>query len=447
MKISALFRTQFNTFFFTILLLGMGPATFVNAGGHESAEDVQFSELAMAGEPLYLHYCAHCHGVNGEGDGFNAENLEKDPAELSDNAFVSKRSNEKLFKVISEGGRAAKRSYLMPVFGRTLSEKEIWSLVAYIRLLAEDKEHPVSLPPGTKVKRPEIPPETGESLRSFIDWYKSEGASNDLVKKGESLFRDKLACIACHSIGDEGGRVGPELTRAHYLYKPEWLYVWIKNPQHAKPKTRMPNLGVSEKQARALVAFLQNLRGIAEEEDEDEEGEEGGQETDNESSEGVEQIVLDEWKPFLESEGEVAAGKALFFDLEGTANCAKCHTVKGEGGKVGPDLSLVGTSRTKEFLLESILNPKAVITVGYASVLILTKEGKFLTGIKINEDDQSLDIVDKEGKSLHVEKSLIKKFKMQKISIMPGNFKDILSKEEIQNLLAYLTSLTLPQLQ
>lgn len=446
MKTSEHLRTNFKTFIFAILFLVMAPATLVIAGGHESAEDVQFSELAMAGEPLYLHYCAHCHGVSGEGDGFNAENLEKDPAELSDNAFVSKRSNEKLFKVISEGGRAAKKSYLMPVFGRTLSEKEIWSLVAYIRLLAEDKEHPVSLPPNTKKERPNIPPETGESLRSFIDWFKREGSSNELVKKGESLFRDKLACIACHSISDEGGRVGPELTRAHYLYKPEWLYVWIKNPQHAKPKTRMPNLGVSEKQARALVAFLQNLRGIDEAgEDEDEEG--GEQVTNNEPSEGLKQIVLEEWKPFLESEGDVAAGKALFFDLEGTANCAKCHSVKGDGGKVGPDLSLVGTSRTKEFLLESILNPKAVITVGYASVLILTKEGKFLTGIKINEDDQSLDIVDKDGKSLHVEKSLIKKFKMQKISIMPGNFKDILSKEEIQNLLAYLTSLTLPQLQ
>ncbi len=412
------------------------PVSQGRAGGHESAEDVQFSELAIAGEPLYLHYCAHCHGVSGEGDGFNAENLDKDPAELSDNAFVSKKTNDRLFRVISEGGRAVKKSYLMPVFGQTLSEKEIWSLVAYIRLLAEDKQHSVTLPENTKSARPMIPPETGESLREFMQWFENEGSGGGLVKVGESLFRDKLACFACHSVADEGGRVGPELTRAGYLYKPEWLYVWIKNPQHAKPKTRMPNLGVKEDQARALVAYLESLKGQSGDEEE-EEGEEG---------EDAEPIVLDEWKTYLETKGDALAGEKLFFDLEGTANCAKCHTVKGEGGRIGPNLSLVGTSRTQEFLLESILNPKAVITVGYSSILILTKEGKFLTGIKINEDDQSLDIMDKEGKPLHIEKSLVKKFKTQKISIMPGNFKDILSEEEIKNLLAYLTRLTLPQL-
>ncbi len=424
---------NFAKLFFLLVSFLFFPAPSLWAGGHESAEDVEFSELALAGEPLYLHYCAHCHGVSGEGDGFNAENLDKDPAELSDTTFNSKRTNKKLFRAIFEGGRAVKKSHLMPIFGKTLSEKEIWSLVAYIRLLAEDKQHPVTLSPDTKTERPKIPPETSASLGSFTEWFKKNGSTNGPVKKGEGLLHDKLACIACHTVGEEGGQVGPELSRAGYLYKPEWLYVWIKNPQHAKPKTRMPNLGVSEEQARALVSYLQSLKG-----------EDGEEEVEDEKAQ---EMVLEEWKPFLEGEGDAAAGKALFADLEGTANCIKCHTVKGEGGKVGPDLSLVGTSRTKEFLLESILNPKAVITVGYASVLILTKEGKFLTGIKINEDDQSLDIVDKDGKSLHIEKSLIKKFKMQKISIMPGNFKDILSKEEIQNLLAYLTSLILPQLQ
>ena len=74
-------------------------------------------------------------------------------------------------------------------------------------------------------------------------------------------------------------------------------------------------------------------------------------------------------------------------------------------------MSYVGTSRTSPFILESVLDPKAVITVGYASVLILTKKGKFLTGIKVNEDDSSLDIVNKEGNQLHIEKRNIKKFK------------------------------------
>lgn len=404
------------TLLFWISFAGPG-----HAGGHEDAADVEFAELARAGEPLYLHYCAHCHGVHGEGDGYNAENLDKDPAELSDHAFVAQKSNEKLFRAISEGGKAVKKSYLMPVFGHTLSEKEIWSLVAYIRVLGDDKEQRVALPPQAKTERPSIPLETHETLSSFLHWFKEEGGSSKVLKAGENLFRNKLACFACHSVEDEGGRVGPELTRAGYLYKPEWLYVWIKNPQHARPQTRMPNLGVTEDQARSLVSYLESLQGG----DDDE-------------------MVPEEWKPYLEKPGDPKAGEQLFFDTLGNANCSKCHRVKGKGGRVGPDLSLVGTSRRPEFLLESILDPKAVITVGYSSVLILTREGKFLTGIKVNEDDQSLDIIDKEGNSLHVEKSLIKKFKTQKISIMPGNFKDILTEDDIRNLLAYLSGLTLP---
>ncbi len=136
--------------------------------------------------------------------------------------------------------------------------------------------------------------------------------------------------------------------------------------------------------------------------------------------------------------------KKLFSDSEGKAYCGKCHTVNGQGGKVGPQLSFVGTSRTKAFLLESILNPKAVITSGYSSILILTKKGKFITGVKRNEDDSSIDLMDKEGNALHISKDEIKKYKTQKISIMPGNFKDILTKNEVRHLLAYLGTLKIP---
>jgi putative heme-binding domain-containing protein len=115
--------------------------------------------------------------------------------------------------------------------------------------------------------------------------------------------------------------------------------------------------------------------------------------------------------------------------------------VKGQGGERGPQLSFVGTSRTRAFLLESILNPKVVITSGYSSILILTKKGKFITGVKLNEDDSFIDLMDKEGNALHVSKNEIKKYKTQKISIMPGNFKDILTQDEVRHLLAYLGTL------
>ena len=104
----------------------------------------------------------------------------------------------------------------------------------------------------------------------------------------------------------------------------------------------------------------------------------------------------------------------------------------------------MGTSRTREFLIESILDPDAVITPSYKTILILTKDRKIITGIKKNEDDSGFEIVDKEGKHLHIAKARIKKFKTQKISSMPGNFKDLLEIQEIADVLAYLSEQTLP---
>ena len=84
------------------------------------------------------------------------------------------------------------------------------------------------------------------------------------------------------------------------------------------------------------------------------------------------------------------------------------------------------------------------LSSGYNTILILTKDRKLITGIKINEDDSGLDIVDKNGENLHVPKNRIKKFKEQKVSTMPGNFKELLEVQEIADILAYMIKQTSP---
>ena len=119
------------------------------------------------------------------------------------------------------------------------------------------------------------------------------------------------------------------------------------------------------------------------------------------------------------------------------------HLIKDEGGTIGPELGIVGTSRTRRFLLESILDPSAVITSGYKTIMIMTKNRKFITGIKKNEDELGFYIVDKNGTKLYIPMDKIKKFKTQKTSTMPGNFKDLLEVQEVADILAYLSTLTL----
>ena len=392
-----------------------------------SADSIPSSVFLAKGKNLFLKYCAHCHGNQGDGDGFNAEFLDKDPAELSDPKFQAKRSNEKLFHVISEGGAKVKKSHLMPAFGFTLSEEEIWTLVAFIRYLG--KEDPLlNIPSDIKSERPTMPIVTKSDINSFLKWLSKEGLKKNQIDSGKSLVMNKTSCLGCHQLNDEGGRIGPSLNYSSFHYKPEWIYAWIYNPQGFRPETKMPNLGLKPKEARAIAAFLASFQP-------EEEGKE------------IEFTIPNDWKQYLFTEGDRKRGKKIFNDSEGTANCSKCHLVGSNGGAVGPDLSFVGTSRTREFILESILDPSKVITSGYETLMILTKNRKFITGIKKNEDESGFYLIDKGGKELHVPMEKIKKFKTQKISTMPGNFKDLLKVQEIVDLLAYLTSLTLPSIK
>jgi len=391
-------------------------SSFVWANGSESEADIHFSALIKKGEPLFIHYCSHCHGIAGDGDGYNAEYLDKEPAELSDHEFLAKKSNEQIYKIIDLGGRGVRKSHLMPSFGHTLSEEELWSLVAYVRFLSGDTSHLVTSPEGVLTTRPTGPQETIEALSDFSRWFLESGEEPSILGQGEKLFKKKKSCLACHQVDDEGGIVGPDLSRSGFSYTPEWLYTWMGNPQHVKPDTKMPNVGLAKEESQAITAYLSKMMG-----------------------EGL----TEEWSEYLKEKGDAEAGEKLFFDLEGKANCSKCHRVNGSGGKVGPELSWVGSSRTLPFLLESILDPKVVITSGYASVLILTNKGKFISGVKTNEDGSSIDLVNNEGLSLRILKVDIRKFKTQKISIMPGNFKDILNLQETRNLLAFLETLKL----
>ena len=380
------------------------------------------SETLENGRFLFLNFCAHCHGNRGGGDGFNAEYIDKDPAKLSDPKFLAKRSNEKLFRVISVGGAKVKKSHLMPPFGHTLSEEEIWSLVAFIRYLGNDKSS-MTVPSDVQSERTRKPVLTKQDMVSFSKWFAEKGKKKEQTDSGKTLVINKKSCLGCHQLNDEGGRVGPNLNRSSFNYKPEWLYAWISNPQNFRPNTKMPNLGLKPEEARAITSFLVSFQ--PEEENEEFEAPEG-------------------WKQYLSSEGDAKKGEKIFHDPEGIANCSKCHLVNGRGGTVGPDLSFAGTSRTRKFLLESILNPSAVITHGYQTVMILTKNQKFITGIKKNEDESGIDIVDKDGGNLHIPREKIKKFKIQKISTMPSNFKDLLEIQDVTDVLAYLGSLTLP---
>jgi mono/diheme cytochrome c family protein len=81
-----------------------------------------------------------------------------------------------------------------------------------------------------------------------------------LAETGKKLYSNKYGCNGCHSLASEGGRVGPALDRAGFRLNGTWVYRWVKNPQSMKPETRMPALGLSDADAKAVTMYLSTLR-------------------------------------------------------------------------------------------------------------------------------------------------------------------------------------------
>jgi mono/diheme cytochrome c family protein len=95
---------------------------------------------STSGEKIYQWYCAPCHGIKGDGKGFNAKNLDPRPANHTDPNLMIKRSDEDLFDAISKGGKGVGKSTLMPPWGNTFNKNQIRSLVQYLRKLCRCRE-------------------------------------------------------------------------------------------------------------------------------------------------------------------------------------------------------------------------------------------------------------------------------------------------------------------
>ena len=137
----------------------------------------------------------------------------------------------------------------------------------------------------------------------------------------------------------------------------------------------------------------------------------------------------------------VAAGEAVFF---GKGNCSNCHEVNGRGGVVGPDLSAAGT-RTPEALRGKILSPNAGTggRGGGAPLVIVARraDGREIQGVRRNEDTFNLQIVDASGQLHLLDKTTLREVRRENRSLMPQDYATRLSDAELQNLVAYLSSL------
>jgi quinoprotein glucose dehydrogenase len=139
--------------------------------------------------------------------------------------------------------------------------------------------------------------------------------------------------------------------------------------------------------------------------------------------------------------GDPAAGKKLFFDAKSKVQCSKCHSVGGEGGRIGPALDRIASRRAPEFIMESILQPSNDIAPEYEAVAVATKDGRVITGLRVNETNFSIQLHEENGRFHSLFKRDLDEVKVLKKSLMPDNVAELLSAKDLHDVFAYLMSL------
>lgn len=223
------------------------------------------------------------------------------------------------------------------------------------------------------------------------------------AKAGREIYN--RSCTMCHGLDGAAGDRAPALgaTRRYLRASTEELFDAIKNGIRG---TNMPASPLPEADVNKIIAFIHTLRATAAD---------------------------------VEVPGNPAAGEAVF---HGKGNCVQCHMIRGRGGIVGPDLTRIGAERRLEDLRAALTVPKPVPPRGYQPVTIVTKSGQRIEGVAKNEHNSSIQVLGKDQKLHLVTQEEIKSIEHLEKSLMPADADKRLSKEEFQDLLAFLARQT-----
>jgi cytochrome c oxidase cbb3-type subunit III len=230
------------------------------------------------------------------------------------------------------------------------------------------------------------------------------------VAAGKTIFQG--TCAGCHGL-DGSGAMGPNIQGAAASLGPEGLFTIIHNGVFGSGMPSFAELG--DQKIWQVIDYLSSL------------GPGGGM------------IGL----------GDPEKGQAVYE----ASGCSSCHSIAGQGGDTGPDLSKIGADRSPSFLKDVLLDPGANLPqtdnalqerqsypmyVMYRAVL---KDGSVVQGMRVNEDSFTIELRDADGQ-IHS----IQKLKVQKLEAEPGksfmpSYKGKLSEAQLNDLVAYLSGL------
>ena len=141
---------------------------------------------------------------------------------------------------------------------------------------------------------------------------------------------------------------------------------------------------------------------------------------------------------FIAEAGDAGRGEALY--RQEKLQCVKCHRIGREGGRVGPDLTAIGASSPLDYVIDSVLHPAKNVKEGYNTLVVLTADGRVVTGIPVSRTGTELVLRTAEDKVVSIRTDDIDE-ESPGASLMPQGLVDGLSQQELADLVRYLSQL------
>jgi cytochrome c oxidase cbb3-type subunit III len=240
-----------------------------------------------------------------------------------------------------------------------------------------------------------------------------QAISTDDLPQGERLYL--IHCASCHGPKGEGGR-GPRLA-VPKLARASNEEALVNLIRQGIPGTEMVAARLDNDEVRQVAAWVLKL----------------GETT----------------RPQIAD--DVATGERLYYTK---GKCAQCHTIKAQGGVLGPDLTNIGNRRAPAHLRQSLLEPEAEVPENFSQyrwvthipdnflqIRVVTKDGRRLTGVRLNEDPFSIQFRDLSDNVHSFFKSELEELhKDWGKSPMPS-YRGVFTTEELDDLIAFLASL------
>jgi len=274
-------------------------------------------------------------------------------------------------------------------------------------------------------------------LLAFVGYREGSAQTKDglsdpqAVAEGARLFGTNCGNAYCHGTGGMGGgapRLRGKGIEAGYAFKA------ISN---GIPGTSMPSFKseLSEEQILKLVAFIVS----------DPKTNPNPAAAVDSASHGISTLTVKKPEAGLPvtSVGDAQAGKAIFFDSSRSKGCYACHQFNGEGTAIGPDLSAVAANKSVRDLFLSIILPRDVKDSPYATITVFLRNGDRITGIKKEEDAESLRIFDATELPAvlrTVQKENISKIEYSGGPVMPTDYASSYTVKQLLDLVTFLKS-------